>query len=489
MNKYIFYIQNVFAFLNKNWKELSYSLIITLVFFGAFSRMNYTTDTYADIAGSFSDISGNFLGAGRFFACALYVLYKIGINIYIVYSISFILAILAIALSIFVLGRYICVYISKKKKLLPYILATVLVINPFTIQLLFYFEKGVMASAILFAILGAITLHQYTKQKTKSKLLISFIFTLLSCCSYQGIVGLYIILSTLFILLDKNTNTKIIKKLSPCILIYLSAIVINLLLSKLINGSTKGGVSNINFLATLGALGKGIGKMLSLYNIVPAIIIYSLLVLVFISYLRKKKQEKSFFIDLVLLAILIVSVAILPYMSQSPDSIWFVPRSSWPFAAGVATLIIFICGQVDAKRKTLNMATFSCCLILLLELFSFNQIIIDHYQMNAIDKETIVQIGERITEFEDANNTKITNVAVVRDSNISYVYPNQKSVGDAQVMAMATNWSDVNAINYYTDRDMRSIQVDEKNEFCKDSDKLSLDIVFIEQDTLVICKH
>ena len=109
--------------------------------------------------------------------------------------------------------------------------------------------------------------------------------------------------------------------------------------------------------------------------------------------------------------------------------------------------------------------------------------------MNAIDKETIVQIGERITEFEDANNTKITNVAVVRDSNISYVYPNQKSVGDAQVMAMATNWSDVNAINYYTDRDMRSIQVDEKNEFCKDSDKLSLDIVFIEQDTLVICKH
>lgn len=484
-------IQKIKSYLIKNKKELIYSVGITLIFFGVFYRINYTTDTYFDIKGSFSDVSTNFLKAGRFITFALYVLYKIGLNFRIVYLISFILAIIAISLSIFILGKYLQREYMDKQKILPFVLSTVLVINPFTIELLFYLEKGVMASAILFGILSALSFHQYTRQKSKRTLFISFIFVLLSCFSYQGVVGLYVILSAALILLDKNKNKKHITDLLLCIFIYLSTIVLNLLLAKIIIGSTKSSTLGANFLATLEVLANGISRMLNYYEIIPSIIVYLILVLICISYIQRAKSDeiKHFSIKLVGLVVLIIGFSILPYLSQSPENIWFVPRSSWPFAAGISIVAIFICGQKEAKKSTLNIAMASCCALLFLEFFSFNQIIIDHYQTNDLDREILTQVGERITEYEDTNDVEITKVAVIRDDNISYIYPNKKIVGDAQVMAMATNWSDVNALNYYTNRNLGAVEVSEENYSCPDIYKASLDISFIGQDTVVICKH
>ena len=353
-------IQKIKSYLIKNKKELIYSVGITLIFFGVFYRINYTTDTYFDIKGSFSDVSTNFLKAGRFITFALYVLYKIGLNFRIVYLISFILAIIAISLSIFILGKYLQREYMDKQKILPFVLSTVLVINPFTIELLFYLEKGVMASAILFGILSALSFHQYTRQKSKRTLFISFIFVLLSCFSYQGVVGLYVILSAALILLDKNKNKKHITDLLLCIFIYLSTIVLNLLLAKIIIGSTKSSTLGANFLATLEVLANGISRMLNYYEIIPSIIVYLILVLICISYIQRAKSDeiKHFSIKLVGLVVLIIGFSILPYLSQSPENIWFVPRSSWPFAAGISIVAIFICGQKEAKKSTLNIACF-----------------------------------------------------------------------------------------------------------------------------------
>lgn len=331
------YFNKILSYLSSNRKELLYSIIITLIFFGSFYRMNYTTDTYADIMGNYANISSNFLGAGRFFAYALYVMYKIGISINYVYLVSFTLAILSISASIFILGGYLQ-SIVKSKKTLPYLLATLLVINPFTIELLFYLEKGIMTSAILFAILGAISFHKYTKKQQKAQLFISFLFAFLCCCSYQGIIGLYITLSATFMLLDNNNNNKTkIKNFILCTLIYLAAIIANLLIAKLINGSTKSSVASLDILESIKALTSGSIRMVALYNIIPAIIVYLLLAITIISFIcDTNTKNRTSYIELFVIIILIISSSILPYLSQSPNNIWFVPRSSWPFAAGIS---------------------------------------------------------------------------------------------------------------------------------------------------------
>lgn len=450
--------------------------------------MNYTTDTYADIMGNYANISSNFLGAGRFFAYALYMLYKIGISINYVYLVSFTLAILSISASIFILGGYLQ-SIVKSKKTLPYLLATLLVINPFTIELLFYLEKGIMTSAILFAILGAISFHKYTKKQQKAQLFISFLFAFLCCCSYQGIIGLYITLSATFMLLDNN-RTKI-KSFILCTLIYLAAIIANLLIAKLINGSTKSSVANLDILESIKALTSGSIRMVALYNIIPAIIVYLLLAFTIISFIcNTNTKNKTSYIELLVIIILIIGSSILPYLSQSPNNIWFVPRSSWPFAAGISIILIYIYGQKSVKAKTLNIAKASCCIMLLLEFLSFNQIIIDHYQTNAIDKEVISQIGEKISEFEKSNNAKITNVSIIHDDSIIYTYPQKRAIGDAQVMAMATSWSDINSLNYYTGRNLTPTRISNlDNVDCSNNNNIQLDVIFPTKDIVVICKH
>lgn len=482
------YFNKILSYLSSNRKELLYSIIITLIFFGSFYRMNYTTDTYADIMGNYANISSNFLGAGRFFAYALYMLYKIGISINYVYLVSFTLAILSISASIFILGGYLQ-SIVKSKKTLPYLLATLLVINPFTIELLFYLEKGIMTSAILFAILGAISFHKYTKKQQKAQLFISFLFAFLCCCSYQGIIGLYITLSATFMLLDNN-RTKI-KSFILCTLIYLAAIIANILIAKLINGSTKSSVANLDILESIKALTSGSIRMVALYNIIPAIIVYLLLAFTIISFIcNTNTKNKTSYIELLVIIILIIGSSILPYLSQSPNNIWFVPRSSWPFAAGISIILIYIYGQKSVKAKTLNIAKASCCIMLLLEFLSFNQIIIDHYQTNAIDKEVISQIGEKISEFEKSNNTKITNVSIIHDDSIIYTYPQKRAIGDAQVMAMATSWSDVNSLNYYTGRNLTPTRISNlDNVDCSNNNNIQLDVIFPTKDIVVICKH
>lgn len=480
------------SYLLKNKSYLLYSLIISFVFFGLFSRINYTTDTYADIMGSFEEISYNFLGAGRFFTYLLYLIYKVGFSFNFVYYISFIIAIFATALSVYILGKFLQKTYSKTNKILPFLLATIVVINPFTIELLFYFEKGIMISAILFAILGAIAFREYYVKKNKRTLFLSFVFALLCSCSYQGIVGLYLILCVAFILLDSESIAKIIKLLATCATIYILAIILNLLLAKMINGATKSGISNIDIVATIKMLANGSIRMIGLYNIVPASIVYGLLVVAYISYVKhsKKISYKSFNLKLIFLIVVTIGVAVLPYISQSSNNIWFVPRSSFPFAAGLFVMLSFIVLQKNVSEVTFTIATLACLIVLSIEFSNFNQVIINHYQVNAVDKTVASQINNKIVEFEKSNNTKITTATIVYDKNISYTYPETKTLGDVQTMAFATPWSDINALNYYTGNHLeKTAPSDSDRELCLESDTIIPDIIFTNENTILICKH
>ena len=78
-------------------KNLCISLLITLVFFGIFIKMDYATDTYSVLGSSPKEIFDHFMLSGRFVTAFLWG----GVNVlnfgdYLIYFCSFVLAIISI---------------------------------------------------------------------------------------------------------------------------------------------------------------------------------------------------------------------------------------------------------------------------------------------------------------------------------------------------------------------------------------------------------
>lgn len=484
------------TFLIKNKIELLYSFIITVVFFGLFVKENYTTDTYADIMMSYRDISGNFLRSGRFVTWIFYSIYKLVDNFSLFYSISFLTAIISIASSIFLLGQILYSLRPKNGNKIPYLLSAVIVINPFSIELMFYFEKGIMALAILFAILAADYFRKYIHNHNKTSLAKSFLFAIGCCFSYQGILGLYVILCAMFALLKEKKIIEACKNIIVAVIIYAITVILNLGLSKIIVGSVKGGEFSIRgVVSALFVILEKSQNVFSLFGVLPSTIIWVgfiiTLVLILKKCIKSNKHWRTVLINCLILMTVIVVFVLLPHMAQSSTSVWLTPRSCYPFGAGIFIIIAYVACEkraICSNNKNLRPIYVSCIIVLFLEFFNFNQIIVNHYETNVSDRLLAYMIEERISEYEGSNDSKIESIAVVRSEGASYIYPGIKAVGDAQVMALATDWSDVNMINYYTGRELTKLGVDENmQKLCQENSAVS-DIVF-DNDSVYICKN
>ena len=152
-------------------KILCIFLLITLVFFGAFIKINYTTDTYAVIEGLHRAILGNFLQSGRFITAIFFAIFvKLHVSIKVAYVVSYIVAIFAITLSIYKTYNLIKNEIlsdNEKKNILVILISILLIINPFSIELMIYIEKGIMALSILFSICAVEKFVAYLKEENK----------------------------------------------------------------------------------------------------------------------------------------------------------------------------------------------------------------------------------------------------------------------------------------------------------------------------------
>ena len=99
---------------------------------------------------------------------------------------STIIAIFAITVSIYKLF-YLLKNEIVKNELIATLISVMVIINPFSIELFLYIEKGVMTLAILFSILAVDEFVKLLKDKTKKKdFILSIVYMCLSIFSYQG---------------------------------------------------------------------------------------------------------------------------------------------------------------------------------------------------------------------------------------------------------------------------------------------------------------
>ena len=192
---------------------------ITIVFFGMLIKLEYATDTYAVFNFDKEAVYMQYAMSGRFITGTFLKFFKmINIPEKSMYAISCMLAIFCATLSQFILHKLLEEDI--KSKILKIIIPTLIIINPFSIELFLFIEKGFMWLGILACVFALMNFKKYfdnsksnsleydkkTKEMllknlgSKRYLLYSLIFMFIANCLYQGVVGLFLSVALVYIL-------------------------------------------------------------------------------------------------------------------------------------------------------------------------------------------------------------------------------------------------------------------------------------------------
>ncbi len=197
--------------LNKN---LYYFIMITFVFFGTFAKMEYATDTYCTLAFSIRETITQFAALGRYIVILfLGILKLIKLKPESIYFISFALSLVCMIISLFKV--YNMIMEDVKDNILRIIIPVLIILNIFSIELFLFIEKGVMLFSILACVLAAEKMKKWLENKQKRYIIQACIYMLIANFSYQGVIGIFVAISLIYILkYSKNIKDFIVNNIA-----------------------------------------------------------------------------------------------------------------------------------------------------------------------------------------------------------------------------------------------------------------------------------
>lgn len=485
-------------------RRLWYYFVATLLFFGIFMKLDFATDTYADIAVAPSETVAVFLRAGRpFTALATAVFAFIGVGIRVINFLSFLLAIFSLAFALYLLERLIRTHLVANS-VWAFLLPLLLVLNPFIIEYFMFVEKGIMFLGVLGCIIALYFYVQFLAQPSRRSLILAFVVDILAAFCYQGTLGLFIVLATIFTV-KKSTNLKaFLKNTVLSVAIYATGIIVNFIFIKCITtGGRTGG--EIILTESLQKILATFPELFATFGIVPRWLLPVTLATAIIIWLATLIYRRQLFArqtlqtatTLLYLTLVLALAAIAPQLAQSTASIWVVPRTAYIFASLFGIFLTLILASSTSSSHLLKLPKLTnyallavASLFLLVQFYRFNTISVNHYESTAIDRYRSEQLMALIAEYESAHQQEITIIAPAFDANLSYTYPGIFSAGDFNITSYATDWSDINSLNFWTGQSFaRQAPSAEWQEYCRSHDwtSFSLEQINFSGSTLQIC--
>ena len=257
-------------------KILFFIIIIDLIFFGKLINLEFATDTYDVFNFNNKQIFWQYASAGRFVTAIIgYIVKIINLKEYTIYLGSYILAMVCLILSQYKLYKITNMLVLEKNrddlysKILVDLVSIIIILNPFLIELFLFVEKGIMIFAILMCIYAIEKFIKYLEYKDVKYLIYSMIFIFIGVCSYQGVVGIFIAISSICVLkYSKNIKEFIINNIIM-FLVYGIPTGINYLIVKFCYSNTRID-GNIQITGSIVKILKNTKEMMvSTYNIMP----------------------------------------------------------------------------------------------------------------------------------------------------------------------------------------------------------------------------
>lgn len=476
-------------------------LLITMTFLGIFIKMNYATDTYSVISDIPRARFNHFMLSGRFVTAIWYgIMCVLKCSPDMMSLISYIIAIITTTLALYKL--YNIISKDVKNSALAILISTIIIINPFSIELFMYIERGIMMLAILMCICALECFVKFLEGENKKKqILLAIIFMIIATFSYQGVVALFVALSAVYIIKYSSNFKEFIINNIVMFMCYGIPAVLNLGIVRIFfsNDRVSG---NIIITESIKKILSGSAKMLNTYSILPnrffEILILVTLVLVLISIIVKNTKITVKIIkilSLIYVTAITLCITVLPVAMQDTASIWFVARSTYTFASILGIILLFIALEKLENiqlQKVLNIAMIAITVILLIVQYKrFNTIELDFYNKCYMEKSNSIEIGKMIESYEKAMGIKVENISIYKDKNPQYTYNGLFAVGDFNIMGFATDWSDANMINYFNNLKLKKVENNaEIQEYFSDKDWDSFNEaeVIFEGNTIHFCR-
>ena len=472
--------------------------LITVLFFGILLRMEFAIDSYATLTFSMEELISQFAPLGRFVILWVGgIIHLFNLKSETIYMLSYLVAILCMIISLYKLYQMIKIDVQNPiaKKIIPILI----LLNAFSIELFLFIEKGVMLFGVCMCVFAASDIKKWLETKKKRYLLTTFIFMLLANFSYQGVVGIFVAISLVYVLkYAKNMKQFIVNNVVVALSYGIPAI-IDYVLVRLIYSS--GRVSgNINLTESVRKVIVNTQDMItSTYGILPKyfLMIAILIVIILLVYaiLKQKVERKTKIIDLlkiiyILAGVMVATVA--PQLMQNTDAIWFVARSTYTYASLFGILVLYLCMNYKINPIPQGIMMVLSIVLLMVQFTRFNVILTDRYKVNAMDYEITRKIMQQMDEYEKQTGNQITKVAIYEDNSLQFTYYGIFSTGDTNLKAYYKDWSIQYIIRYYSGKYLELVDQDTNMaQAFKEQDWTSFkeEQVIFEGDTLHICRY
>ncbi len=480
--------------------KLIFYFLICMIFFGSLVKPEYATDTYADVMFPASEIIANFLRGGRLFTLLFFVIFRgLHVPVQFVDVLSFLIAIATLVAALYLLESILRKHFIHHK-VWPSILSFLIILNPFIIELFLFIEKGIMTTGILLCVVAVYFFAKYLDSRKPKPLILTFAFVVLATFCYQGIVGLFIVLATLFVALKSKNWRTFLKDTILSVVIYAIGPILNIIFIKIFSSGGRTG-GEIILQESFTKIITGTKSMFDVFGIMPATCFWGAIIAVVVLWLFYCVKQHKLFHHLTLIALaqiiyltaVIYLAAIAPQAIQNTSAIWIVPRSTYVFASIfgiILTIILSNYPKITVKAWWQSITYLLIFSFIAVQFFGFNRIIIDHYNLNAMDRIRAVQLGQLIRDYERKNNVNVTTIMPSNDANLTYSYDGLFSRGDINVSAFSTDWSDVTSLGFWNQRTFVRQSPDSSwRDYCSSHDWTTFDTAQLKfsGDTLQIC--
>ena len=473
---------------------LVFYTFITLLFFGILIKLEFATDTYAVFNFDKNAVFMQYAMSGRFITgLTLKILKFINVPERLIYVFSYVLAVICATISQSISYKIIAKDVRKKSFSL--LIPTLVLINPFSIELFMFIEKGLMWFGVLMCIIAVKSVIDFFETKQKKYIIYATIWMFIANCSYQGVVGIFVAILLVYILkYSRNIKEFSINNVIVGSVYAIPAIIDYLIVKILFKSSRING--KINIIETIKIILKNTFNMIvKTYDILPKYVFILLILFTFTAFCSKIWKEKKKFLNIAKFLYIVFGVtffAILPQIIQPTNSIWFVPRATYCFTSMYGVLVLFIAMNYDVEEFFKNLILIISFLLVFFQAQKFIQIENDRYILNKQDEQITMQIIEQINNYETQTGNKIEKVSVYQDEKPNYTYEGIFATGDMNIKCYSADWSTIEILKYYLKRDLKMAKKDKKIEQDfqkKNLDKFDTNQIIFKENTINICNY
>ena len=475
-------------------KVFIFYTFITLLFFGILIKLEFATDTYAVFNFNKEEVFMQYAMSGRFITGFIFkILKSINISEKIIYTLSYLLAVICAIFSQYFL--YKIIETDVKSKALKILIPTLIIINPFSIELFLFIEKGIMWFGVLMCIIAVKSVKDFFETKQKKYIIYATIWMFIANCSYQGVVGIFVAILLVYILKFSRNFQEFLNYNAIVGSIYAIPAIIDYLIAKILFKSSRIN-GKFNILESIKIILKNAFNMsVKTYEIIPKYVFILLILFTFTVFCSKIWKEKKKLISTIKFFYIMLGIiffAIVPQIVQPTNSIWFVPRTTYCFASMYGILVLFIVMNYDVEKFSKNLILIISITFVIFQAQKFIIIEKDRYILNNQDEQITMQIIEQINNYETQTENKIKNVAVYQDEKPNYTYEGIFATGDMNIKCYSTDWSTIEILKYYSKRDFKMTERDKKIEqdFKKQNwDDFNTNQIIFKENTINICNY